>query len=77
MADRKRSVVRLLTSDELCVMECLFMHGPTHDGSVPSKRGREGLVKRGLAERFEGFNFLTKDGVAICFDTPMWRCKIR
>jgi hypothetical protein len=77
MADPKRSAVRLMSSDALYDMECLFMHGPTHDGRVLSKAGRDELVRLGYADRFEGFNFLTKEGVAVCFDTPMWRCKIR
>ncbi len=42
---------------------CLFKHGPTFDGDVPSKSERDELVEQGLAERFDGFQWLTLDGV--------------
>jgi len=72
-----RDVARLMGSAACAEMENLFLRGPTHDGKLISKSGRDELVKRGYAERFEGFNFLTKAGVEVCFDTPMWRSKIR
>jgi hypothetical protein len=42
---------------------CLFFHGPTRDGNVPSKSGRDELVRLGLAERWEGWQWLTRQGV--------------
>lgn len=45
------------------VMRCLFIHGPTWDGNIPSKSGRDDLVERGLAERWNGWQWLTRDGV--------------
>lgn len=42
---------------------CLFLHGPTLDGDVPSKGGRSELVRLGLADRMDGWNWLTREGV--------------
>jgi hypothetical protein len=44
---------------------CLFLHGPTWDGNLPSKAGRDQLVEYGYAERFEGWNWLTFEGVTL------------
>lgn len=35
----------------------------TWDGQVLSKTARDSLVKTGLADRFGGYNFITKKGV--------------
>ena len=45
------------------VMRCLFFHGPTWDGDVPSKSGRSELVDLGYAERGHGWQWLTTKGV--------------
>lgn len=42
---------------------CLFLHGPTWDGNLPSKAGRDELHDRDLIERYEGWQWLTKAGV--------------
>lgn len=68
--------VSVLTYHGLESLKCLFVHGPTHDGSVPSKAGRDELVKAGYADRLEGFNFLTREGVAVCVGTQWWKDKI-
>lgn len=44
-------------------MRCLFFHGPTWDGDLPSKSGRSELIERGFAERGHGFNWLNAKGV--------------
>lgn len=44
-------------------MRCLFFHGPTLDGDVPSKAGRSELVELGYAERWNGWQWLTLKGV--------------
>jgi len=54
-----------LTPAEKEVIKCLFFHGPTWDGNVPSKSGRDSLCKRGLAHHEFAFAFLTRDGVQI------------
>lgn len=44
-------------------LRCLFFHGPTRDGDVPSKMGRDDLVELGLAERWQGWQWLTREGI--------------
>lgn len=45
------------------VLRCLFFHGPTWDGDVPSKSGRDELVGMKLADRMDGWQWLTREGV--------------
>lgn len=54
---------------------CMFKHGPTQDGNVPSKCGRDELVADGFAERFDGWNWLTYEGVTLALDQGMGRKK--
>lgn len=49
------------------VLRCLFFHGPTWDGNVPSKSGRDELVSMGLAARGKGWQWLTRAGIDACF----------
>jgi hypothetical protein len=49
-------------------MRCLFFHGPTLDGDLPSKEGRSELVRLGLAARHQGYNWLTDYGVEFAVD---------
>lgn len=42
---------------------CLFLHGPTYDGDVPSKTQRDELFDAGLISRSQGFQWLTDKGV--------------
>jgi hypothetical protein len=58
-----------LSSSEVEVVKCLFFHGPTWDGNIPSKMGRDSLCKRGLAHHEFGFAWLTRDGVEIAINT--------
>lgn len=44
-------------------MRCLFFHGPTQDGDVPSKQGRSELIELGYAARWNGWQWLTEAGV--------------
>lgn len=44
-------------------LRCLFFHGPTWDGDIPSKTGRGELVKKGYAHHEFGFAWLTREGV--------------
>lgn len=48
-------------ADETLV--CLFLRGPTADGDLPSKAGRTELVRIGLVDRGQGWNWLTSDGI--------------
>lgn len=41
----------------------LFVQGPTWDGNLVSKQERDRMVDAGLADRWNGWNFLTQEGV--------------
>jgi len=56
-----------LTAAAADVLRCLFFHGPTWDGNVPSKTGRDELVDMKLAQRGQGWQWLTRAGMDICF----------
>ena len=72
---------RLLTSDLRLdgaaqdTLRCLFLHGPTWDGDVPSKGGRDELVRLGLASRGDGYQWLTDAGARLCLSQGMGREK--
>ncbi len=51
---------RLYSSEALMQ---LFVDGPTWDGNLISKEDRNILVEAGFAERWNGWNFLTQEGV--------------
>lgn len=61
-------IAKPLSGAALDVMWCLFAHGPTWDGDVPSKSGRTELVELGLAERHEGWQWLTWNGHVAAID---------
>lgn len=46
---------------------CLFLHGPTYDGDVPSKTQRDELFDAGLISRGNGFQWLNDKGVVFAF----------
>ena len=46
----------------------LFLHGPSRDGNIPDKAGRDALVDDGMVERFDGWNWLTEKGVKKCLE---------
>jgi len=62
------STITGLSSSARETMWCLFMHGPTWDGDIPSKAGRGELFKLGLADRHEGWSFLTRAGMGFAID---------
>lgn len=64
-----------LTGAEHDVLWCLFLHGPTWDGNIPSKVGRSNLVENGYAERRDGWNWLTFEGVTLALDMGMGKKK--
>ncbi len=51
------------------VMRCLFFHGPTWDGDIPSKAGRGELFDLGYATRHQGWSYLTDAGVRFAIDS--------
>lgn len=54
-----------LKANEIEVMEQLFFFGPTWDGNIVSKSGRDQLFDLKLASRVEGYSFLTADGIRL------------
>jgi hypothetical protein len=48
---------------EYDTFKCLFFHGPTWDGNVPSKSGRDSLERQGMVKHNYGFAWLTDAGV--------------
>lgn len=53
-------------SAEREVLRCLFFHGPTFDGDIPSKVARSALFERHLVARANGWNALTGLGFERC-----------
>ena len=49
----------------------LYVNGPTWDGNVCSKTGRDELVRAGLAYHMHGYAFLTPDGVKTAVEWGM------
>lgn len=47
---------------------CMFMNGPTWDGNLPSKAGRDWLIDRAYAARGHGWNWLTTEGVLLALE---------
>lgn len=45
------------------VYRCLFVHGPTWDGDIPSKSARDDLCDRGHVHHEFGYAWLTREGV--------------
>lgn len=55
--------VKVLSSIAIGTLDQLFTNGPTWDGNILSKSGRDELVNTGLAKRVNGWAFLTEEGV--------------
>ena len=59
------------------VMYCLFLLGPTEDGNIPSKSGRDDLYDLGLIDRADGWQWLTRDGIMLALGMGLDREKER
>lgn len=57
------------------VMRCLFFHGPTWDGNIPSKAARDGLCSMGLVQHRFGYAWLTEAGVEVAVNAGLDREK--
>lgn len=53
----------------------LFYRGPTWDGNLLSKHGRDWLVEKEYAERGDGWNWLASEGVLLALEIGMGRMK--
>lgn len=54
-----------LSNHAIVALKQLFINGPTGDGNIVVKGGRDELIQRGYAARVEGYAFLTTSGVAL------------
>lgn len=52
-----------LDGSEWEVLWCLFKHGATWDGNIPSKAGRDRLINQELVYRENGWSILTIAGL--------------
>jgi hypothetical protein len=76
MSDLPKSLQKKpLSGAEHDTLWCMFKNGPTWDGNLPSKSGRDALVEAGFAERFDGWNWLTFEGVTLALDQGLGRKK--
>jgi len=66
-----------LTGAESEVLRQLFLNGPTWDGDIISKSGRDNLFTYGLAKRENGWSFLTARGVQVSLAATLDRAKER
>jgi hypothetical protein len=53
------------------VMMQLFVTGPTWDGNVIAKSGRDELCAAGVAEHRNGWAYLTREGVEMAIVAPV------
>jgi len=57
-----------LSLDGVAVLRQLFMHGPVWNGNVISKKGRGELVGARLARHWDGWTWLTRQGLQAALD---------
>ena len=58
-----------VSGDEKEVIRCLFFYGPTFDGDIPSKVGRDSLYTKKYIDRSFGYNWLTNEGIDFAINT--------
>jgi len=68
---KERGPLDEFTSAERDVLRQLFKNGPTWDGNITSKTGRDGLFRYKLAEYENGYTQLTIDGLKLCLNAGM------
>jgi hypothetical protein len=64
-----------LSAIEIEVLEQLFVYGPTWDGNIVSKSGRDTLFDLKLASRVEGYSFLLAAGIRLALANKLDRKK--
>lgn len=69
------AVTVALAANEIEVLEQLFLFGPTWDGNIVSKSGRDQLFDLKLASRVEGYSFLTAAGIRLALQNKVDRKK--
>jgi hypothetical protein len=70
-------MIQPLRPDALEALWQLFRNGPTWDGDICSKAGRDELVRYGYAYRVNGWAFLLEQGIQAALDGQMDRRKER
>ena len=78
--ERRDTAVRRLHPSELGpgivdVVRCLFIHGPTWDGDIPSKSARDALHSFGYISRQKGWQTLTDQGLELALSLSLDREK--
>lgn len=66
--DKIPQVHTLLEGSAKDVLAQLFLQGPTWDGNLVSKAGRDRLNELGLITRYEGWQWLNSVGVKTALD---------
>lgn len=66
---------KVLSTFALDVVQQLFVQGPTWDGNIASKNGRDELCDKGFAFHSNGWTSLTAEGVSFAINAPVknWR----
>jgi hypothetical protein len=63
LPDDESYLMQDLRGAEIDVLHQLFKNGPTWDGNIISKTGRDDLYERKLIDRYDGWQWLTRLGV--------------
>lgn len=58
-------MMKPMSPGAIACLHQLFTRGPTWDGNIVCKTGRGDLIKAGLADRVDGFAFLTREGIKL------------
>jgi len=59
------TTIKPMSTSAFAVLEQLFLVGPTWDGNVISKQGRDELIEYDYAFRVDGYASLTPKGVEL------------
>ncbi len=61
---KEHSVFAVMSPAATEVLRCLFFHGPTYDGNIPSKEGRRELYELALVDcSHNGWTWLNRKGI--------------
>lgn len=71
MENKNKAYAINLTIGAIENLKAMFFDGPLDDGCVPSKQGRDELVKFGLVSRIQGMNYLTERGMLMAIDAGL------
>jgi hypothetical protein len=61
----RSAAIKPISDEAIKVLHQLFIDGPVWDGYIASSKGRGELLKLGLADRVNGFSFLTNGGMRL------------